>query len=582
MTGGKNGTRTSGETFLRHLPYSVLRRLSLMLDIDKQWEKLVTLIPKNIGDVGSVDLSSASSEKRYSHLQIRIFEEKGKRPEGSPTKAIIDDWATQNTMVKHLVRVLQEAHLGEAANYLHENVLNMGPLRDLSAPSSACNSLSDLPEPRWIPNRSGDIHVPSSNVNEKSEKEHLCDKQIEYEGLSKGSVDNDYYKLRSGSEGLLIGFYESGGKSMDLEEGVGDAVYSMQKDLSVGEKDIYSIAKLPEAKQQMHGAKEPIESDDRVELQQKRTEAQKLSAKTDIYKLIGPHREMSYQVLQHITLDFKQGEVANGGRSIGSGGFGEVFLGVFDNGHKVAIKKLKKLDEKEEMMKQFKTELESLTKYRHPNIVCLYAYSIDGPVQCLVYEYLPNGSLEDRLQRKNQTVSLCIKTRLQILQGTAKGIAFLNTQGIVHRDIKSANVLLDDDYSPKVGDFATARAGPMGNQTKPMSTSVVIGTSAYLAPEAIHFDVSTKLDAFSYGIIVLEVLTALPPMDDTREERDLKSHMDEHEQDISSLLDWTAGQWSDKLVTNLMDISVRCTARKKQRVNVADILLELESLDAFL
>lgn len=327
----------------------------------------------------------------------------------------------------------------------------------------------------------------------------------------------------------------------------------------------YSYA-LPEGRSAK--LREPCESSDNTK---------PIDTKSDLYKMIGPQKEMKYGMLQHITNNFKRELLSEGGRVIGTGGFGEVFLGIFDNGHKVAVKKLKNV---EEVDKQFRTELEALTKYRHKNIVCLYAYSVDGPGKCLVYEYMQNGSLEDRLVRKDGTRPLTVEERLVILLGTAEGIAFLNGKGIVHRDIKSANVLLDENLQPKVGDFATARTGPRSNATAPMSTSVVIGTPAYLAPEATSFDVSTKLDSYSYGIIILEVLTALPPIDQQRVEKDLKSHVEDS--DISDILDMSAGDWRPEVVDGVINISDKCLClKKKQRCNIADILPELKALCSF-
>lgn len=368
-------------------------------------------------------------------------------------------------------------------------------------------------------------------------------------------------------------------------------IYSLQKDLS-GQSDItvdgiYSYATQQDAVSlQKHfrdddniaeaqgdiiyerqrafipGNREPCEASD--------VSSMSSSSKSEIYRLIGPHKQIGYDVLKHITDNFHVGDLAQGGRVVGTGGFGDVFLGLFDNGLKVAVKRLKDVDEVD---KQFQNELENLTKYRHQNIVCLYAYCVEGPARCLVYEYMVNGSLEDRLHCRGGTPPLTVSTRLQILTGTAQGIAFLNGQGIVHRDIKSANVLLDEDFQAKVGDFATARGGPQGNATVPLSASVVIGTSAYLAPEAMNFDVSTKLDAFSFGIVILEVLTALAAMDTDREDRDLKSHVEEN--GIEDMLDNSGGKWPDGVVDKLYRIFEKCTYKKKQRANVTDIIVEL-------
>lgn len=290
----------------------------------------------------------------------------------------------------------------------------------------------------------------------------------------------------------------------------------------------------------------------------------------DLCKVLGK-QTLTYELLMFITDDFNPKQLSEGGRVIGRGGFGDVFLGTFENGFRVAVKRLKNVDEVD---KQFETELNSLVKYRHRNIVRLYGFSVDGPNKCLMYEYLCNGSLEDRLMRRDKTPPLAIDIRLSILKGTAEGINFLNKQGTVHRDIKSANVLLGKTFYPKVGDFATARSAPRGNTTMPMSTQVVIGTSAYLAPEAIHYDVSTKLDSYSFGIVILEVLTALPPLDHYREDKDLRSHVENNH--INEMLDASGGKWMDDTVAKLVGISEKCTnSRKKDRSNVEDILPEL-------
>ncbi|XP_052784337.1 interleukin-1 receptor-associated kinase 4-like [Mya arenaria] len=604
MMGGKHNQVTA-ETCLNKLPFSVIRNISNRLDIDKKWERFVSKIPRRMADVGKADC-----EMRYSHLQIRLFEDKGRRQDGSPSKSIIDDWSTQLPKVKHLIRVLQEADLYEAADYLSENVLQVGKVERLHT----ADEPPSLPGPVW-----SDDKLSKGNIDESYEKHkyyvskvdeynlspskpYSDGKSIDYSELASTGGENSYDKLQpsSLSSGDNKISYFSGGPSFEgkainsresseqPESGSNSQMCFVPKDpmfqLPVSEDPPYDYAKPPEKnvlfmdegdycrqqviyERQKNVRKEPCESSDVVLTSPS-------STNSDIYKLIGPQRQMDYSILQHITDNFKPGELVQGGRVIGSGGFGEVYLGVFENGHKVAVKKLKNVDEVD---KQFRTELEALTKHRHKNIVCLYAYSVNGPDKCLVYEYLCNGSLEDRLHRRGNTPPLSVKVRLSILSGTAEGIVFLNEQGIVHRDIKSPNVLLDEDFNPKVGDFATARAGPQGNTTAPMSTRVVIGTSAYLAPEAMNFDVSTKLDSWSFGIIILEMLTAAPALDSTREEKDLKSYTEEN--DMYELLDNSGGEWPKHVVAQLTDISERCSQRrKKQRVNVVDILSELQAL----
>ena len=498
---------------------------------------------------------------------------------------ISDDWGTQNTKVKHLLYVLKEARLYEAADYLAVNVLH-GEKVSREPPEEAV-----LPVPEWEPKKGGkdadmkgyEKLAPVAMDQNKYAALNLNDKLTDVKKTNDKmySLSNDLSTLpmpTTPNEGIIyqrIRSIDSGGdasvllqdqcelesppKSIENEE-----TACVRPALDYLEKTPCEMSDLSGVcagyKENSKPKREPCEMSD--------------DSYPDIQSLEDLTSQIiKYNILRKITDNFNQTSLADSGRVIGTGGFGEVFLGIFPNGYKVAVKRLKDAEEKE---RQFETELDSLTKYRHENIVSLFGYSIDGPAKCLVYEYLCNGSLEDRLMRKNNTPPLSVPLRLSILKGTAKGIYFLNKQGIVHRDIKSPNVLLDENFVPKVGDFATVRGGAPGGSgvTSAMSTSIVIGTSAYLAPEALNFDVSTKLDSYSYGIIILEVLTGLPPLDQNREEKDLKSHVEENE--LCDILDESGGPWDDKVVTKLESMYERCTERrKKARVNIADIIEDL-------
>nr|KAG5701438.1 hypothetical protein BaRGS_032770 [Batillaria attramentaria] len=294
---------------------------------------------------------------------------------------------------------------------------------------------------------------------------------------------------------------------------------------------------------------------------------------------------ISYSMLGTVTNNFNEHPLEDGGNLIGSGGFGMVYVGQFHNGFKIAVKCLKVSNQmkEEDLLKQFETEVKMLSQYRHENILHLLGYSKDGPVPCLVYQYLPNGSLEDRLACLHGTPPLSANMRLKIIKGTANGIAYLNGEKYVHRDIKSANILLDSEFTAKVGDFATVCRAPSGSgKTTAINASVVIGTPAYLAREAYSFDVSTKLDAYSFGVVLLEVITGLPPQDNSREDPILPYHIMENVVEPSEIHDYVdpkAGGWVPETVDVLFGIACRCLEDKKRlRPNVSDIKPELDRL----
>lgn len=137
----------------------------------------------------------------------------------------------------------------------------------------------------------------------------------------------------------------------------------------------------------------------------------------------------------------------------------------------VAIKRVERrgCDGSEAYAKQLQqsfAEIKVLNSTPHENILSLYAYSIDGEVPCLVYQYMPNGSLADRLRKKNGTPPLNWRQRFEIAKGIARGLQYLHTIGNkprIHGDIKSANILLDKNFEPKIGDFGLAREGSVGS-----------------------------------------------------------------------------------------------------------------------
>ncbi|XP_032121150.1 interleukin-1 receptor-associated kinase 1 [Sapajus apella] len=201
---------------------------------------------------------------------------------------------------------------------------------------------------------------------------------------------------------------------------------------------------------------------------------------------------------------------------IGEGGFGCVYRAVMRN-TVYAVKRLKEDADLEwsAVRQSFLTEVEQLSRFRHPNIVDFAGYCAENGFYCLVYGFLPNGSLEDRLHCQTQACPpLSWPQRLDILLGTARAIQFLHqdSPSLIHGDIKSSNVLLDERLTPKLGDFGLARfsrfAGASPSQSSTVArTRTVRGTLAYLPEEYIKTGrLSVDTDTFSFGVVVLETL----------------------------------------------------------------------------
>ncbi|XP_021811301.1 probable serine/threonine-protein kinase PBL19 isoform X1 [Prunus avium] len=234
-------------------------------------------------------------------------------------------------------------------------------------------------------------------------------------------------------------------------------------------------------------------------------------------------RVFSYQELREATNGF------NRLLKLGEGGFGSVYKGKIspENGQGspivVAIKRLN--PRSLQGHKEWLAEVQFLGVVNHPNLVKLLGYcSVDGErgiQRLLVYEYMPNRSLEDHLFNR-ALPAMPWMTRLQVMLGSAEGLAYLH-QGlevqVIYRDFKSSNVLLDEQFRAKLSDFGLAREGPTGDRTH-VSTSVsrgVVGTYGYAAPEYVETGhLSTHSDLWSFGVVLYEILTGRRVLDKNR------------------------------------------------------------------
>lgn len=272
-----------------------------------------------------------------------------------------------------------------------------------------------------------------------------------------------------------------------------------------------------------------------------------------------------------------------GNQKLGQGGFGSVYLGILElNGQRknVAVKRLNIGEEG-----QFHTELQVMTKYVNENLLQILAYSCDNEqARCLICEYMSNGSLEDRLAQKGNSPPLPWDVRLDIAVGTARGLVALHTmypEPLIHRDIKSANILLNARFKAKIGDFGIARLGSSWEETTRILTSRWCGTPVYMADEALRGSITVKSDTFSFGVVLLELLTGLPPFDSARSEPALLSYVDEEEKEVHEWKDPKAGDWPETVFFKLFGLSTDCTHQnRKERPLMEQVLEKLEVLQA--
>ncbi|PNT74975.1 hypothetical protein BRADI_1g25600v3 [Brachypodium distachyon] len=244
---------------------------------------------------------------------------------------------------------------------------------------------------------------------------------------------------------------------------------------------------------------------------------------------------------------------------LGEGGFGAVYKGDLPDGQEIAVKRLSRSSG--QGIGELKNELVLVAKLQHKNLVRLVGVCLQEHEKLLVYEYMPNRSIDTILFDPEKSKELDWGKRLKIISGVARGLQYLHEDSqlrIIHRDLKASNVLLDSDYTPKISDFGLARLFG-ADQTREV-TNRVVGTYGYMAPEyAMRGHYSVKSDVFSFGILILEFMTG---------RRSSGSYTFDQSVDLLSLI-WE--HWSTGTIAEIIDSTLKTHAPGDQMLKLFHI-----------
>ncbi|KAL8232211.1 hypothetical protein R6Q57_001989 [Mikania cordata] len=270
---------------------------------------------------------------------------------------------------------------------------------------------------------------------------------------------------------------------------------------------------------------------------------------------------------------------------IGAGGFGNVYKASLPNGQLIAIKRARHGSTQGGL--EFKTELELLSRVHHKNVVGLIGFCFDEGEQMLVYEYILNGTLKDSLSGRSG-IKLDWMRRLKIALEAARGLQYLHDLAdppIIHRDIKTSNILLDQRLVAKVADFGLSK--PLSDANKTHVTTQVKGTMGYMDPEYyMTQQLREKSDVYSFGVVMLELITARNPIEKGKYiMREVTQVMDKNKElyNLHEFLDQTIGLGNQlKGLEKFVDLSIWCVKEKgNQRPTMGEVVKELEGIMTF-
>ncbi|XVF48303.1 hypothetical protein PTKIN_Ptkin03bG0179400 [Pterospermum kingtungense] len=259
-----------------------------------------------------------------------------------------------------------------------------------------------------------------------------------------------------------------------------------------------------------------------------------------------------YKILEKATNKFHQGNI------LGIGGFGCVYKAQFDDGSYAAVKKLDCANQDAE--KEFENEVDLLCKFKHSNIISILGFSSDNETRFIVYELMQNGSLETQLHGPSHGSSLTWHRRMKIALDTARGLEYLHEHcnpPVIHRDLKSSNILLDSDFNAKLSDFGLAVTDAAQNK----NNLKLSGTLGYVAPEyLLDGKLTDKSDVYAFGVVLLELLLGRKPVEKLAPAQ------------CQSIVTWAMPQLTDRSkLPNIVDPVIRNTMDLKHLYQVAAV-----------
>ncbi|KZV26481.1 hypothetical protein F511_12153 [Dorcoceras hygrometricum] len=273
---------------------------------------------------------------------------------------------------------------------------------------------------------------------------------------------------------------------------------------------------------------------------------------------------------------------------LGKGGFGRVYKGTLRSGEVVAIKKMELPWFKEaEGEREFRVEVDILSRLDHPNLVTLIGYCADGKHRFLVYEYMHKGNLQDHLNGIGE-VKMDWSVRLKVAIGAARGLSYLHSSSavgipIVHRDFKSTNILLDSNYEAKISDFGLAKLMPEGQET--CVTARVLGTFGYFDPEyTLTGKLTLQSDVYAFGVVLLELLTGRRAVDLNQGPNDQNlvlqvRHILNDKKKLKKVIDqeMERGSYTMESIAMFANLASRCVrADSRERPSMSECVKELQ------